>query len=105
MKNAYLYQMRMKEERTANAAGEDARIKEVLLKKFAEDDRLEQMNDRKRRLKLEEHKREANRLLELRKQMFDAQRAQERADEEGLRAEEAMRNDVIQQEKKRLLAE
>jgi hypothetical protein len=105
MKNAYLYQMRLKEERRANAEGEDARMKEVLLKKFAEDDRLEQMNDRKRRLKLEEHKREANRLLELRQQMFDAQRAQERADEESLRAEEATRMQIIQEEKRRLLNE
>merc|ERR1712151_1250759 len=77
MKNAYLYQMKMKEERRRNNDAEESRIKESLMRKFAEDDRLEQMNDHKRRMKLEEHKREANRLLELRQQLFDSQRAQE----------------------------
>merc|ERR1712137_998195 len=70
MKNAYLYQMKIKEERRRNNDAEEGRIKESLLRKFAEDDRVEQMNDHKRRMKLEEHKREANRLMELRQQMF-----------------------------------
>jgi len=105
MKNAYLYQMKMKEDRRRNNDAEEGRIKESLMRKFAEDDRLEQLNDHKRRMKLEEHKREANRLMELRQQMFDAHRAQERSDEEGLRAEEATRQAVIEEERKRLLRE
>lgn len=105
MKNAYLFQMKMKEDRRLNNDAEEARIKESLLRKFAEDDRIEQMNDQKRRMKMEEHKREAERLLELRKQMFEANRAQERADDETLRADEATRQAVIEQERRRLLQE
>merc|ERR1712232_801507 len=85
--------------------GEEGRVKESLLRKLAEDDRIEQMNDHKRRMKLEEHKREANRLMELRQQMFDAHRAQERVDEETLRAEEATHQAVIEEERRRLLRE
>ena len=77
MKNAYLVQMRAKEEKMYHAREEEvhvsyckaslciftltaavpcvssieARMREELLKKFAEDDRLEQLNEHKRRMK------------------------------------------------------
>ena len=72
MKNAYLVQMRAKEEKMMRAREEEvlrhvmvaprgssspfwqfqARMREELLKKFAEDDRLEQLNEQKRRMKV-----------------------------------------------------
>mmetsp|Transcript_76074 Transcript_76074/g.211483 ORF Transcript_76074/g.211483 Transcript_76074/m.211483 type:complete len:496 (-) Transcript_76074:210-1697(-) len=105
MKNAYLSQMKMKEEKAQKAYEEDQRIKEALMAKFAEDDRIEQMSEQKRRMKVEQHKREANRLVELRQQMYEVSRADERANEERLRAEESDRQVIIEEERRRLLAE
>jgi len=105
MKNAYLHQMQCKEDKAANFIAEEAKIKENLLRKFAEDDRLEQMNEQKRRMKVEQHKREAERLVALRREMFDASRAQERASEDHLRGEEADRQIIIEGERQRLLQE
>merc|ERR1712113_1145519 len=105
MKNAYMFQMKLKEDRRKNHMEEEARVKESLMRKFAEDDRIEQMNDQKRRMKVEEHKRETQRLMELQKQMFHSARAQERADDESLQSEEAKRQQIIEEERRRLLKE
>merc|ERR1719192_1718264 len=72
MANAYKYQMKCKEEALSKGRAEEERIKENLLRKFAEDDRLEQLSEQKRRMKVEAHKREAERLVELRRQMYEA---------------------------------
>lgn len=58
MMEANKKQMAMKAERTAAAAREEAAARQVMLDKFAADDRLEQMNAQKRRMKALEHKRE-----------------------------------------------
>ncbi|CAK9104800.1 unnamed protein product [Durusdinium trenchii] len=73
MKNAYLVQMRRKEEKMMRAREDEAKMRDELMKKFAEDDRLEQMAEHKRRMKVEQHKREAERLVELRREMFHGQ--------------------------------
>lgn len=44
-----------------------------MMTKFAEDDRLEQMNAQKRRMKQIEHRREVERLLEERRKMYEEQ--------------------------------
>merc|ERR1719253_1009984 len=73
--------------------------------KFAEDDRLEQMNEQKRRMKVEAHKREAQRTIDLRRQMYEQTRQAEREEGAHLRAEEDERQLVIQEERQRLLRE
>merc|ERR1719401_874180 len=105
MKNAYLYQMQKKEEKRRNADAEESRIKESLLRKFAEDDRIEQMNDHKRRMKVEEHKREAERLVQLRREMYEEAREKEREAENDLRKNEEERQVVIEAERRRLIQE
>lgn len=105
MKQAYLHQMHMKEVKAAKIREEEARIKEAMMKKFAEDDRVEQMNEQKRRLKVEQHKREAERLIQLRREMFESARAQERDHEDKLRGEESSRQVIIEEERRRLLEE
>lgn len=105
MKNAYVYQMRLKEEKKANADDEEGRLRENLMRKFAEDDRIEQMNDMKRRMKLAQHKREADRLMEVRQQMFESARDQERQAAEGMKVDEGKRQVVIEEERRRLLQE
>merc|ERR1711920_557774 len=105
MKNAYLFQMKMKEEKAAAAREEEDKIRAALLKKFAEDDRIEQMNENKRRLKVEAHKREAQRLIELRREKYEQERENEREAEAALREQESKRQVVIEEERRRLIAE
>lgn len=105
MKNAYMFQMRMKEEKLRKGQEEEAQIRQRLLEKFAEDDRIEQMNEHKRRMRVEQHKREAQRLMELRREMFDAARHKEREEEEALRAGDGKRQAIIEEERQRLLRE
>lgn len=56
-------------QRLAAENKEEKRFREVLLAKFAEEDKLDQMNQHKRRLKLEEHKREAAKLAAQKKSL------------------------------------
>lgn len=105
MKNAYVFQMQMKEEKANGAREEEERIRSALLLKFAEDDRIEQMSEQKRRMKVEQHKREAERLTQLRREMFDQARDAERNHEGALREEEMSRQIIIESERKRLLKE
>ena len=50
--------MAMKVEKQRIEREEEMALREQLLAKFAEDDRIEQMNMQKRRMKIQEHKRE-----------------------------------------------
>ncbi len=52
----------MKEERQAEERRMEEDFKRKLMEKFAEDERLEQMNAQKRRMRELEHKREIERL-------------------------------------------
>lgn len=54
--------MRLKAERAAEEKRLEEDFKQKLLQKFAEDERIEQMNAQKRRMKEQEHKREIERL-------------------------------------------
>jgi len=103
MKNAYVYQMHMKEEKAGRAREEEVRIKEQLMIKFAADDKIEQMKEGKARMKVEQHKREAERLVQMRREMFEAARAEERAHEDSLKGEESSRAVIIEEERRRLL--
>jgi len=60
--NAKAYQERLKEERIAEERRMEDEFKQKLMAKFAEDERLEQMNAQKRRMRELEHKREIERL-------------------------------------------
>ena len=74
-----------------------------MLAKFAEDDRIEQMNAQKRRMKQQEHARAVERLMEDRRAQF----AREREAEVNQREEEArleeFRKRVIEEERQKLL--
>ena len=50
-----------------------------MLEKFAEDDRLEQMNAQKRRMKQLEHKRAVEKLIEDRRIQFQRERVRRRS--------------------------
>ncbi len=97
--------MRLKAERAA----EEKRMEEIftakLMQKFAEDERLEQMNDQKRRMREQEHKREIERLWAEKLAVYHAQRELEMQEVAAKKAEEARIRDLVEKEKARLLAE
>merc|ERR1711934_869208 len=91
MKRASILQMEMQEKKKATFLEEEEKIRQVLLAKYAEDDRIEQMHEHKRRMKVEAHKREAQRLVEMRREAYETAREAQRQEEEGLRGEESYR--------------
>ena len=52
-----------------------------MMDKFAEDERIEQMNAQKRRMKMMEHKREVERLLGERRAMYEREKEAELEDQ------------------------
>ena len=58
---------------------EEDEFRKQMMAKFAEDDRIEQMNAQKRRLKQLEHKREVEKLLEDRRAQFARERVSDSA--------------------------
>lgn len=53
-----------------------------MLAKFAEDDRLEQMNAAKRRMKAAEHQRAVQAMIEERRRLFEEQKGRDEAEVE-----------------------
>lgn len=98
-------------QRAARAAREAAmRLEEeaerrALMERFAEDERLEQMNAAKRRMREQEHKREVERLLAVKRDMFEKQRAAEEAEQQARLAEKEREAALLEEERRRLLAE
>mmetsp|Transcript_6343 Transcript_6343/g.13855 ORF Transcript_6343/g.13855 Transcript_6343/m.13855 type:complete len:533 (+) Transcript_6343:77-1675(+) len=105
MKQAYQRQMQEREEKQAAELEEENRIREQLLQKFAEDEKLEQMNDQKRRMRMAEHVREANRHIEMRRQIYEEERKNQQGDVHRGAAEEADRKAIVEAERRRLLKE
>lgn len=75
------------------------------MQKFAEDERLEQMTQNKRRAKEAEHKREVEELWLERLNIYREQREQELLEIEMQRLEDERIRAIIESEKARLLAE
>ena len=66
--------MRLKAERAAEEKRLEEDFKQKLMQKFAEDERLEQMNAQKRRMRELEQRREVERLWQEKLSIFKAQR-------------------------------
>jgi len=105
MKSAYVMQMNTNARKRADAIEDEHKIRDALMSKFAEDEKIEQMNDQKRRLRIANHKREAQRLIDMRADQFAAARNAERAEEQRLRDDDADRHIVIEEERRKLLEE
>jgi hypothetical protein len=97
--------MRLKAERDQAQRDEEQRFREQMLAKFAEDDRLEQMNAQRRRMKQLEHRRAVEKLIEERRKQFEMEKEEElqaRREEERM---EILRREIIEQERQKLLKE
>jgi hypothetical protein len=72
---------------------------------FAEDERIEQMHAQKRRMKMMEHKREVERLLKKRWEIYEREKETELEEQrEEERRAQALRS-LIEEERKKILAE
>lgn len=76
-----------------------------MMEKFAEDERVEQMSVAKRRERQISHRRETERLLEQRREMFEKERQIEIQAREEQKQVDRYRRTVIEQERQRLLLE
>lgn len=84
---------------------EDDQFRQEMLAKFAEDDRIELMNAQKRRMKQLEHKRAVEALIEDRRKQFEAEKANEMSEMEQEKQRQAMRQQIIEEERQKLLKE
>lgn len=97
--------MQLKAEREQAQHAEEEHFREEMMAKFAEDDRLEQMNAQKRRMKQLEHRRAVERLIEDRRRQFQMEKEAEiKARQEEERLEE-LRKEIIEQERQKMLKE
>lgn len=75
------------------------------MEKFAEDERLEQMNAQKRRLREAEHKRDVEELWQQKLVLYQAEKQRELDEMMAKQAEEARLKQLIEEEKARMFAE
>uniref|UniRef100_A0A2C9JVV5 Meiosis-specific nuclear structural protein 1 n=1 Tax=Biomphalaria glabrata TaxID=6526 RepID=A0A2C9JVV5_BIOGL len=105
LQSTHAQQLHYKALRQEAEKAEEEEFRKQMLAKFAEDDRLEQMNAQRRRMKQLEHQRAVEKLLEDRRVQF----AREREAEVEARLEEAkleqFRKRVIEEERQKLLKE
>lgn len=97
--------MKLKAERMAEERAMEDEFKIKMAEKFAEDERLEQMNAQKRRMREQEHKREIERLWQEKLSVYRVQREQEWEEMRIKKEQDDIERSVIAQEKERLLAE
>ncbi|KAG2454297.1 hypothetical protein HYH02_001326 [Chlamydomonas schloesseri] len=105
MRRANEYQMKLKEEREAAFRAEEEAFRQRMLAKFAEDEKLEQMNAQKRRMRMAEHAREVQRLIDEKRAAFEAAKAREEAEDAAKRSEDDRVRGLVEEERKKLLRE
>ena len=83
----------------------DEKYRQMMLDKFAEDDRIEQMNAQRRRMKKEEHKRSVQILLEERRRKRQEEKMNKMEELREQQNEDRERNQIIEEERMRILQE
>jgi len=105
MQLANEYQMRLKAQREAQLKADEEAFKATMMARFAEEDRIEQMNAQKRRMRQLEHAREVQRMVDDRRRLYQEQKAREEAEIAAQSAEEARKQVILEAERQKLLAE
>lgn len=77
MERAYQEAVAFKEMRMQAEQEEEGHFRRMMMAKFAEDDRIDQMNAQRRRMKQLEHRREVERLIEDRRRRHEAEKVQQ----------------------------
>uniref|UniRef100_A0A8D0HQV2 Meiosis-specific nuclear structural protein 1 n=1 Tax=Sphenodon punctatus TaxID=8508 RepID=A0A8D0HQV2_SPHPU len=84
---------------------EEETFRQAMLAKFAEDDRIEQMNAQKRRMKQLEHRKAVEKLIEERRKQFLADKERELEDRELEKRREGNIHAIVEEERQKLLKE
>jgi len=98
-------QLQIKQAKKMCEKEEDELYRQQMLAKFAEDDKIEQMNAQKRRMKQLEHRRAVESLIDDRRARFEAQKAAEMDEMQQEKHRQAMRQAIIEEERQKLLRE
>merc|ERR1719161_2640210 len=88
MMTVYAYQMNVKKEKEELEKQEEAAFRDQLMQKFMQDERLEKVNAERRRMMIQQHKREVERLLQECRKMYEAERSQEMEERNQAKQEE-----------------
>ncbi|XP_057706994.1 meiosis-specific nuclear structural protein 1 isoform X2 [Corythoichthys intestinalis] len=96
-------QMAMKEMRRRAEKDEEAAFRKMTMEKFAEDDRLEQLSAQKRRMKIMEHKREAEKQIDDRRRQHQADKDMKAKEEAVEQERQAVCRQIIEEERLKLL--
>ena len=99
------YQKRLKEQKKNEDLQMEKTFKEQMMKKFAEDDRIEQMNAQKRRMKELEHRRQADALWQQKNELLRKQRELEEMEERKIKEDEDRKKEIVERERQRMLQE
>lgn len=105
MQEDYAREMHFKVALAEQQRAEDENFRILMTEKFAEDDRIHQMNAQKRRMKQLEHKRQIQALLEERQRAREQEKLDEQNQWKERQAMEQARLEVVEQERQRLLKE
>ncbi|KAI8925681.1 tumor suppressor, Mitostatin-domain-containing protein [Entophlyctis helioformis] len=103
--DAYQQQVKDKKLRLEKERSEEEEFRQKMMRKFAEDDKLEQLNQQKRRMRQIEHKRAVDALVEERRRLFQEQIDDQQRQLQREMEIEKYRQAVIEQERQRLLRE
>ncbi|MED6233907.1 hypothetical protein ATANTOWER_018955 [Ataeniobius toweri] len=103
MQQSLQEQLAFKEMQKQQEKEEEEAFRKTMMAKFAEDDRIEQMNDRKRRMKQLEHKHEVEKLMEDRRRLREAEKELEAKAKATEQEKEAQRRQIIEEERLKLL--
>eukprot|EP00088_Acartia_fossae_P005638 TRINITY_DN12547_c0_g1_i3.p1 TRINITY_DN12547_c0_g1~~TRINITY_DN12547_c0_g1_i3.p1 ORF type:complete len:385 (-),score=106.21 TRINITY_DN12547_c0_g1_i3:21-1175(-) len=104
LRDANMLATQFRNDRLQKERDDEERWKQKMMEKFAEDDKIEQMNAQKRRMKREEHRRAVLELLELRKQNRAAEKEEEHNMRMNLDREQEKHQQILEEERKRILS-
>ena len=105
MLEALITAMKVKETIKQEENKVESEFKRKLMEKFADDERLEQLNSQKRRLKEFEYKKEIEKQWQEKRIQYQRQKEMELLDLHQKKAEETLKREIIEKEKIRLIKE
>lgn len=98
-------QLSMKALKQMTEEEEERMFHDQMMAKFAEDNRLEQMNAQKRRMKVQEHKRAIQRLIAEKREKVVREKEENEMEQKMLLEMERERQQIIEEERQKLLQE
>jgi len=105
MQRAFEAQMASRAEKRRQEQEEEERLRQEVLRKFAEDDRLEAMSRERRRQMIEKHKEQAEMIVEERRRQHQQAREEELRELQRRAEEEERRKRIVEAERLRILRE